>query len=161
MSKMLYWDELKNTEELRGELREMLIRFMIDCNEYDTDVYLYIDEETSEGELYEFTNVGGNSWLDDDHITIYTDKQHYESFYDLINDVDELAEALNMSGVAFRCIVMRWLDKIGEWYEDSDIEDIELEDAIRYVDQNDALVTAFAAGERSISEITGVMIWRM
>ena len=34
MAKYIYWDELKNAEELKSELREMLICFMIDVNNY-------------------------------------------------------------------------------------------------------------------------------
>ena len=60
---------LRNADELRDEFIEILKQFDKDLNEYQTDVYLYVDENNN-GEWYLFTNVGGNSWLNDDHITM-------------------------------------------------------------------------------------------
>ena len=75
---------IKNREQIIDELVEMLIQFDLDCNQYDTDVYLYLDDEGN-AELDTFVNPGGNGWLDDDHYTIYTDKQRYE---DVISNYD-------------------------------------------------------------------------
>ena len=87
---------IKNREQIIDELVEMLIQFDLDCNSYDTDVYLYLDDDGN-AELDTFVNPGGNSWLDDDHYTIYTDKQRYD---DVISNywttTDELADALNI-----------------------------------------------------------------
>lgn len=88
---------IKNREQIIDELVEMLIQFDLDCNQYDTDVYLYLDDEGN-AELDTFVNPGGNSWLDDDHYTVYTDKQRYE---DVISNywttTDDIADALDMS----------------------------------------------------------------
>ena len=66
--------DLANYEDIEKELADMVRQFEIDCNRYQTDVYLYIDEDGT-GRLDTFVNVSGTSWLDDDHIKIYADKQ--------------------------------------------------------------------------------------
>ena len=114
--------DLKNADALRDEFVDMLINFDKRPNEYQTDVYLYVNEDGT-GELYEFPNVGGNSWLDDDHYTLYSDKQHYEGsdIFDFFNedyliagalgkDVDELKEE---ALVALDMQDDYWIDEIG------------------------------------------------
>ena len=72
--------EIKNYDEIRENLADMLVQFDKDANtDYQTDVYLYYDEKEKTARLDTFVNVGGNSWLNDDHKTIYTDKEHYNS----------------------------------------------------------------------------------
>lgn len=76
--------KLKNHEAVLEALIEQLKEFEINKNEYETDVYLYIKD--GEGTIDTFTNVGGNSWLDDDHITIHVDKNHFETIMDDLID---------------------------------------------------------------------------
>lgn len=87
---------ITNREQIIEQLAEMLMQFDKDCNSYDTDVYLYYDEENQTAELDTFVNVGGNSWLDDDHYTIYTDKQHYNGALDWYQTETEFAEFLEI-----------------------------------------------------------------
>ena len=87
---------IKNREAIIEELAEMLIQFDKDCNRYQTDVYLYYDEENQTAKLDTFVNVGGNSWLDDDHYTIYCDKEHYASFWNWYQDGTEFADVLEI-----------------------------------------------------------------
>ena len=75
-------DDIANLDEIREKLEEMLINFDVELNNYHTDIYLYFDEETGKATLSLFENPGGNSWIDDDHFTIYTDKPHFESIFD-------------------------------------------------------------------------------
>lgn len=113
--------DLKNADALRDEFINMLINFDKRANPYNTDVYLYVDEDTNTGELYEFVNVGGNSWLDDDHYTLYTDKQHNEDVFDFFTEESEIADALNMTlddlkKEALVALDMQddyWIDEIG------------------------------------------------
>lgn len=95
---------LKNHEEVYEALIEQLKEFEIDKNKYQTDVYLYVKDGM--GSIDTFTNVGGNSWLDDDHITIYIDKEHFETIIDELSDgnsylwlISELESAYNLSGL--------------------------------------------------------------
>ena len=76
---------LKNKEAVLEALIEQIKEFEISLNEYQTDVYLYIDDDGN-GTIDTFTNVGGNSWLNDDHFTIYRDREHHNTMMDeLIN----------------------------------------------------------------------------
>lgn len=87
---------IKNREAVVEQLTEMLVQFAKDMNAYDTDVYAYYNKETQEVELDTFVNPGGNSWLNDDHYTIYTDVQHHEDVFDSYdNEGDLLAAATN------------------------------------------------------------------
>lgn len=112
--------DLRNADELRDEFIEKLKKFDKDCNKYNTDVYLYVHDDGT-GELYDFTNVGGNSWLDDDHYVLYTDKQHYDNYLDWYQDEGEIADALGMSEddlkeealVALDMQDDYWIDEIG------------------------------------------------
>lgn len=95
---------LKNHEEVYEALIEQLKEFEIDKNKYQTDVYLYVKD--GKGTIDTFTNVGGNSWLDDDHYTIYSDKEHFSTKMDDLCDgsswnwlVDELETAYDLSGI--------------------------------------------------------------
>ena len=145
MTNMLYWDELKNAQELKDELKERLIRFWIDCNSFETDVYLYIDEETQTGELYNFQNVGGNSWLDDDHITLYTDHAINNDFYDVFNNVSELAESVDMTTAAIEVMALQRLRERSDWYEDWTVDDITMQHVIEMIEKDDDLSRKCAA----------------
>ena len=69
---------INNREEIVEQLAEMLVSFAKARNLYQTDVYLYYDEATCTASLDKYENVGGNSWLDDAHYTIYIDRPHYD-----------------------------------------------------------------------------------
>lgn len=88
---------IKNFDNIIEQLTEMLIDFNRELNSYDTDVYLYYDKETETARLDTFVNVGGHSWLNDDHYTIYTDRQHYDTFFDYWNNIAEFAESLGIT----------------------------------------------------------------
>lgn len=72
--------KINNYDEIHDELVEMMIDLDVDQCEFEIDIYLYIDDEGN-GELYQFENPGGNSWLDDDHITLYSAGPHYDDFW--------------------------------------------------------------------------------
>ena len=86
---------VKNGKEILEQLLEMLMQFDKDCNGYQTDIYLYYNVENQTAELSTFQNVGGNSWLDDDHYVLYSDKEHWESKWDWYQEISEIAEALD------------------------------------------------------------------
>lgn len=122
---------IKNREQIIERLTEMLMQFDKDMNKYQTDVYLYYNKENQTAELDTFVNVGGNSWLDDEHYTIYTDKEHYETVWDWFNDSTEIADVLEYpTYTEFNYDVRQAL----EMEED---EDIAWEDYIVYVKSND------------------------
>ena len=87
---------IKNREEIIEQLTDMLIQFDKDARPYQTDVYLYYNAENQTAELDTFVNVGGNSWLNDEHYTLYCDKEHYFGVYDYFQSENELADALEI-----------------------------------------------------------------
>ena len=52
--------KITNQEQIINELADLLFMFDVNLNEYQTDVYLYIDDN-GVGSLNLFCNVGGNS----------------------------------------------------------------------------------------------------
>lgn len=84
-------EDIININDLVSELAVILRKFEIDLNPYQTDVYFYYDPDTKIGRLETFVNVGGHSWINDDHVTIYSDKPHYMNVYDYFDSVSEFA----------------------------------------------------------------------
>ena len=142
--------ELKNRAEIVEQLTEILIQFAKDCNGYQTDVYLYYDEETQTAKLDTFINVGGNSWLDDDHYTIYYDSEHYEDWSDYYCNDGDFAWGLDMDKDDFRKEVIEFLDLDEEEKEDYEPSYL---DEYNYVrsreDYTDKLIKVF---EKAIDE---------
>jgi hypothetical protein len=105
---------ITNREEIVERLAELLMQFDKDQNSYQTDVYMYIDEETGAATLDTFVNVGGNSWLDDNHTTIYTDKEHFDSMYDYYCNNGDFADALDMEHTELQRETAKHLADSGE-----------------------------------------------
>lgn len=125
--------DIKNFDELNDELIELLKQFDKDLNSYDTDVYMYYDEDTNTATLDTFVNPGGNSWLNDDSYLIYTDKQHYDSVIDWFDgDLVLIADCLNKT-----------VEDLYDEYIDvceidaDDTEYVDDSDVIRYVASED------------------------
>ncbi len=113
---------IKNREKIIEQLTEMLMQFDKDGNEYQTDVYLYYDEENQTAELDTFVNVGGNSWLNDDHYTIYTDKEHYDDgVFSYYQNSCEIAEALEITNTELEYDIRQFhkldADEEPDWYD--------------------------------------------
>ncbi len=78
---------MKNSDLIRkhyDEIIKAIVDLELACAEYEVDIYLYPD-----GEIYGFENIGGNSWLNDDHILVYKHKaRQYED-----EDIEAYKEA--------------------------------------------------------------------
>lgn len=61
---------IKNRAEIVEKLAEILHQFDVKHTNYQEDVYMYVDDNGN-AKLDTFVNVGGNSWLDDNHYTLY------------------------------------------------------------------------------------------
>ena len=123
---MRFYD-LDNAEELREELIEKLREFDKAMRNYQTDLYLYVDEETNTGEFWEFSNPGGNSWLNDDHYVMHVDQEHYESVFDWYACTGDVVEALGFADMnAFKEIMVQ----SGEYESTEEIEDWDIIDFI-------------------------------
>lgn len=134
--------EIKNRDQIIEQLAEMLLQFDKDENGYQTDIYLYYNEEKQTAELDTFVNVGGNSWLDDDHYTIYTDKEHNNGIWDYYQSVEELAEYSGISLDDLRNRVIANLE-----LDDDEAADFELDyyEARGYLQQNNEAMEKLTA----------------
>ena len=103
---------LKNRVEIVAQLAGILRQFDVDCNKYDTDVYLYYNADTQTAELETFENVGGCNWMGDDHVCIYRDYEHVEpSMWDWVQTKREFSDLLGMSEEELAA-------EVGEYYKD-------------------------------------------
>ena len=124
--------DIENFDEINEELIELLKQFDKERNEYDTDVYLYYDEDTNTAKLDTFVNPGGNSWLDDDHYTIYTDKQHYDSFMDWYGgEISVISDVLNVSEEQL-------YQETANYFNIGDIDNVYYSDIEKYVTNNES-----------------------
>lgn len=121
---------IANRDEILEKLTELLKQFDIDRNQYQTDVYLYLDEGNN-ARLDTFVNVGGNSWLDDDHYTIYTDKEHYDD--DISSYVYETSDFADLLGISFD----DFEKEVKSYHELEDDEVISYDDAYTYICSNE------------------------
>lgn len=144
--------EIKNREELIKQLTEMLMEFAKDCNQYQTDVYLFYVKETQTAKLDTYPDCSYPDNVDDDNVyIIYSDKQHYENWSDYYTETADFAWGLDMSNDDFEKQVIEYLDLDEDDKEDYQIEYI---DALNYVksreDYMDKLIEAY---NESIDEL--------
>lgn len=118
---------INNREELLDKLCDMLMEFEKENNSYyPTNVYAYYDEDTRKVTLDTFANPGGNSWRDDDHVTIYTDKEHYEDLLDFADEpLDFILDVLEITEEELK-------KRVADHYQ-CGIEEIEYIDIEKYV----------------------------
>lgn len=136
---------IKNREEIIEQLTDMLIQFDKDLASYQTDVYLYYNKEEQTATLDTFVNVGGNSWLDDDHHTIYCDQEHHEDVFDWYNNVQELAENSEISVEQLRSEVIAYY----ELDEEAAAEyNLTFDDAQEYLKKKDNYMEKLTAAYR-------------
>lgn len=129
--------ELKNREEVVKTLAKMLREFDVEMNPFDTDVYLYYNDEEKTAELDTFVNVGGNSWLNDDHETIYKDECHFDSMYEVgFQSISDLAEAV---GLSEKELFAKMADSLGFDVDDG-LDEIDYWDVVNFIKSDCYLV---------------------
>lgn len=126
---------IKNSSytEAVSTLEEMLLNFDLELHPFQTDVYLYISEDYADPALSlitldDFTNVGGNSWLNDDHFVLYRDMPHSE--YDTISNCYSTVEELITAAGADEEEVIKAV-RIEEHLEDND--EVSYQDIYNYI----------------------------
>ena len=123
---------INNREEIISTLTDILVQFDKDEKPYYTDVYLYYDEETQTARLTTFENVGGRSWLDDDHFTIYSDKPHDSDIEYYYQDDDYIARVIGIPYVQMLTETRNYHN-----YDDDDTSDPEWWEIWQYVTSRD------------------------
>lgn len=140
------FDDFANADKLREELVEWLIRLEIECRNYQTDIYLYAERgEHGEiiGSLDDFINVGGNSWLNDDHYTLHCAKENCRSAYDDAQSVDEFAYFLDIPEAELREHTVSYLKSINEADDDIKPEDVDWNEVCDYISHDEELDEKF------------------
>ena len=87
--------ELKNYADVLETIITMAIEHDVDHTRYQEDIYMYIKDGV--GSVCLFQNVGGNSWIDDDHITVMQLPQLYSDWTDFVPNLGDIADILEMS----------------------------------------------------------------
>lgn len=87
--------EFRNHDDVVKELAKRMMDFDCALNRYQTDVYVYVEDD-SVTEMCEFCNVGGNSWLNDDHYVLYVDEEHFATVLDDLR-TDDILHILDIS----------------------------------------------------------------
>ena len=153
--KTLY-EMITNWTDLVSELADRMMQADIDCNRYQTDVYMYLHKDGS-AEISDFVNVGGNSWLDDAHITVWIDHEHNEDYLDWYTSVTEIADMLDLTVSQVKEIVYN--DMFPQGDDDITISDIDYADIVHYIksgktmtadEWSDCLFDAYAENIREL-----------
>lgn len=141
--------QIKNHDQLKDDLTQIILDFERQLNDYQTDVYLYLNDDGTL-RLEKFINVGGNSWKNDDHIRVYSDMPHTDDMMSyLLNTsngasyswlIDELEALFNKAGITQETIdaCKSKPEYAGEdivCIEDLDVIDVEQELLSRYEDE--------------------------
>ena len=134
--------EIQNYEDVVLQLTELLIGFDKTKNDFQTDVYLYVNKETKTAVLHTFPNPSGRSWIDDDHYTIYRDIAHCEGYEEVFDDLELVAEAIGIS-------TEKLLNNVLSYYEEENPECISFGEVWEYIRQDDLLCEKLTAAYNS------------
>lgn len=93
-----------------------------ECIDYQVDLYMYLNPDGSYL-LDTFENVGGNSWLEDDHITLCS----HTSECDMWDDIEDIADLAEIIDEPLEYVI----EEVSAW-ADCDPEDVSLIDAIAW-----------------------------
>lgn len=120
---------IRNADQIRRDLIQILIDDAVACCNYQRDVYMYVDGDDN-ATLDLFTNVGGNSWRNDDHYCIAKLSEHTDKITDYIECPDQLADALGMSEQDLRQRTLDYFDR-GDEFE---LDDVDWYDMCKYAE---------------------------
>lgn len=142
---------LKNRVEIVAQLVEILRQFDIECNGYDTLVYLKYNADTQTAELETFIDVGS---LDDDYVFIYRDSNLDHINYcvwDWIESKKEISDLLGKPEEEIAAEVKDYFDDNEDDNEDEEDENdvylsikkeyAETQEWIEYIQTNDDYVS--------------------
>lgn len=123
---------IKNRDAIIEQLADMLYQFDMEHTGYQEDVYLYLDKDGN-ATLDTFVNVGGNSWRNDNHYTIYRKPEWCNGVIDvaeIFSSIDDLALALGTTPEEL-------INKAAEYFGEDDIDYIGFPEVSQYIVEND------------------------
>lgn len=139
---------LKNYDDLVVELTGILIEHDRDHYTYQRDVYLY--DRDGVGELYVFTNVGGNSWLNDDHYTLVCLPQTNTDWTDTFQEISEIANVLGWSKYSLISRVYAWKCETVPGFADYTESGIEYLEVREFITAHEPLLDQIHKAEREV-----------
>lgn len=140
---------LKNYDDLVVELTGILIEHDKDHYTYQRDVYLY--DRDGVGELYVFENVGGNSWLNDDHYTLVCLKQQYTDWTDTFQVISEIANVLEWSKDSLISRVYAWkCETVPGFADDWTESEIGYQEVREFINGHEPLLDQIQKAEREV-----------
>lgn len=139
---------IKNVCELLDTLTERLMKDAIDCCNYQIDLYLYVDDQGN-ARIEDFINVGGNSWMQDDHYCLHTLREHLgDERFDAYDTIESLAGALEMNPLAL--INKAWMYNYGGEEDAPGFSEIGFTDVEICIQNDDELSDKLTAAYNSL-----------
>lgn len=120
---------IKNADQIRRDLIQILIDDAVACCDYQRDVYMYVDDDDN-ATLDLFVNVGENSWLDDGHYCLTTLREHTDQITDNFETAADLADAIGMTVQEIRQRTLDYFDR----GDDFELDDVDLCDMCNYAE---------------------------
>lgn len=119
---------IKNRAEIVEKLAEILHQFDVKHTNYQEDVYMYVDDNGN-AKLDTFVNVGGNSWLDDNHYTLY--RKHEWCFgkinpEEMFSTIEDFADYLELTKDEL-------IKAAADYFEEDDLDYIGYTEVCRYL----------------------------
>lgn len=111
---------IKNADQIRRDLIQILIDDAVECCRYRRDVYMYVGDDDN-AVLDLFTNIGGNSWRNDNHYCLMVLREHTDQITDNFETAEELAGALGMTENLLRLRTLDYFDFDDE-FEPDDVD---------------------------------------
>lgn len=136
--------KIKNMNEVLESIVTMMMQHDKDHTRYQEDIYLYMQEDgTASVKL--FANVGGNSWIDDDHYTVARLHEAYGDWSDCFTTICDIADAIGWSKQTLLEHAAAWYS---ETYDDpADASDMSYGDVRDFIKAHEPLQDQITAAE--------------
>ena len=140
--------ELKNYDELIPQIARMMLDHDKDHTGYQEDIYLYVDAD-GVGKLKLFQNVGGNSWIDDDHHTVCSLPECFTDWTDTFQEISSVADALGWTVDTLR-------ERTAAWFSEHIVytaaDDVNFRDARDFIENHQPLLDMMYEAESQCFE---------
>lgn len=133
---------IKNMNEVLEIIVDMMMTHDKQHTSYQQDIYLYFhDDGTAAVEL--FVNVGGNSWLNDNHYTVMRLMPTNTTWTDYYQCIDDIANGLGCDKQTLKERAAAWLCETGWQY---DVDDIDYSDIYDFIKAHPMLLDTLEDG---------------
>lgn len=122
--------KIKNRKKLLEQLTKIIMDFEKAMNKFETDIYCEIDKDGNVT-LHQYTNVDGDILPDENLYLLYADEEHEDELFDNYKDIAEIADALKINEAQ--------LIKLTASYNDKNVDDVDFDDVVAYVQSQDTL----------------------